>query len=98
MILKKKTQKKNPSNRKPISYSTEFRGRGGVRESVTYIQKDIHTDRPSDEAGPRGAFALKNWTAPFTLPWGKCSTTMALTLIKFLIYIYSAIQIWEPNS
>ena len=25
MILKKKTQKKNPSNRKPISYSTEFR-------------------------------------------------------------------------
>ena len=25
MILKKKTLKKNPSNRKPISYSTEFR-------------------------------------------------------------------------
>ena len=25
MILKKKTMKKNPSNRKPISYSTEFR-------------------------------------------------------------------------
>ena len=25
IILKKKTLKKNPSNRKPISYSTEFR-------------------------------------------------------------------------
>ena len=26
----------------------------------TYRQTDIQTDRPSDEAGPRGAFAPKN--------------------------------------
>ena len=27
--------------------------------SVIYIQTDINTDRPSDEAGPREAFAPK---------------------------------------
>ena len=38
------------------------RGRGG--ELKCYIQTDRHTDRytyrPSDEVGPRGAFAPKN--------------------------------------
>ena len=37
-------------------------GRGGELKCYiqTYIQTDIHIDRPSDEAGPRGAFAHKN--------------------------------------
>ena len=74
--------KKNPSNRKPISYFTEFRldinlnnfvrklcaaminefqgifwGEKGRGAKV--LQTYRHTYRPSDEAGPRGAFAPK---------------------------------------
>ena len=75
--MKKKTLKKNPSNRKSISYSTEFRldinlnnfvrklcpggeGRGDKGRGAKVLQTYRHTDRPSDEAGPRGAFAPKN--------------------------------------
>ena len=58
-------EEENTENRKPISYSTEFRldinlnnfarklWRGGELKCYR------HTDRPSDEAGPRGAFAPK---------------------------------------
>ena len=49
--MEKKTLKKNPSNRKPFSCSTEFRLDGGEVAEV------LHTDRPSDETGCRGAFA-----------------------------------------
>ena len=101
--MKKKTLKKNSSNRKPISYSTEFRlditlnnfvgklcpaminvfllflsffvilsffvreGEGwgaegrGVKMFHTYRQTYRQTYRASDEAGPRGAFAPKNY-------------------------------------
>ena len=59
MILKKKTLKKNPSNSKPISYSTEFmldinlnnfvrKGRGGevvVGLLKCYMAKVLHTDK-----------------------------------------------------
>ena len=64
MILEKKTLKKNPSNRKPIPYSTEFRldinlnnfvrrgGEGREGELKCYIHTDkqtyIHTDRHTD--------------------------------------------------
>ena len=58
--------KKNPYNRKPISCSNEFRldiylnnfvrkGRGGD----CGVAKVLHTDRPSDEKGCKGAFAPK---------------------------------------
>ena len=50
-----KTEKKS-FNRKPISYSTEFRG----GELKCYIHTDRQTYRPSDEVGCRGAFAPKN--------------------------------------
>ena len=48
--MKKKTLKKNPSNRKPISYTYRH----------TDLQTYRQTYRPSDEAGPRVAFAPKN--------------------------------------
>ena len=65
--MKKKALKKNFSNRKPISYSTEFRldinlnnfvrklcpaeGRGG--ELKCYIHTDRHTDRQTDRQTDR---------------------------------------------
>ena len=41
---------KNSSNRKPISYSTEFRRRGGELKCYiqTYRHTDIQTDRQTD--------------------------------------------------
>ena len=57
--MKKKTLKRNPSNRKSITYFTDFRGGKLKCYRHTDIQTDIHAYRPSDEAGPRGAFAPK---------------------------------------
>ena len=84
-MMKKKTLKKNSSNRKPLSYSTKFRldinlnnfvrklcpaminvfretfwGGEGKLKCYRHQTSDIQTYRPSDEAGPRGAFAPKN--------------------------------------
>ena len=36
------------------------KGRIGEGRVAKVLHTDIHTDRPSDEAGPRGAFAPNN--------------------------------------